>query len=186
MFMKKLTVMKHIPNVLTLTNMMLGLAAILFLLQVNHSHKSFMVTGFIILGGIADFFDGFLARKLNSATDIGKQLDSFADLITFGIAPVSLVNYLGYWGHSALVILSSLLFVSAGAYRLARYNLGNFSNYFMGLPIPIAGILLAAYSVVVVPWLSNEYPHWASLITAVVLILLALLMVSTKKMVRRI
>ncbi|MCL2588095.1 MAG: CDP-alcohol phosphatidyltransferase family protein [Oscillospiraceae bacterium] len=176
--------MKHIPNVLTITNMMLGLASVLFLLQVNHPHKPLIVTSFILLGGVVDFFDGFLARKLNAVTEIGKQLDSFADLITFGIAPVALVNYLGNWGHSVLIITSSLLFVAAGAYRLARYNLGDFSDYFMGLPITIAGMILAVYGGAVLSRGSAMYLHAGGVATAVLLLVLSLMMVSRVKMKR--
>jgi len=178
--MRRGSIIKRIPNVLTLTNMMLGLAAVLFLLQENHPQKSLIVPGFILLGGIADFFDGFLARRLNATTQVGKQLDSFADLITFGIASVSFVNYLGNWGHSVPIIASSLLFVAAGAYRLARYNLGDFSDYFMGLPIPGAGIILAAYGMVFYRLGFSE------IVTSGVLVLLSGMMVSKKKVVRRV
>lgn len=182
--MKKDNILKHIPNMLTLTNMMLGLAAVLFLLQANHPHKPVIVVSLILLGGITDFFDGFLARALGASTEIGKQLDSFADLITFGVAPVSLVNYLGYWGHSWLVLLSSLFFVAAGAYRLARYNLRDFSNYFMGLPIPAAGIVLAVYGGAVLPWMLVEWPGLGQLVTVVVLVGLSVMMVSRVRVKR--
>jgi CDP-diacylglycerol--serine O-phosphatidyltransferase len=185
--MNKNKLIGRIPNVLTFTNMMLGLAAVLFLFdESDHPQKPLIVTGFILLGGIADFFDGFLARRLNAATDMGKQLDSFADLLTFGIAPVALANYLAECDHSMLIFFASLVYVAAGAFRLARYNLGDFSKHFMGLPITLAGILLAVYGTTFYRWAAVELSGFCGTITAVVLLALSLMMVSKRKIIRRI
>jgi len=111
---------QHIPNVLTMINMLLGLTAILFIIQLEHAHKPLIITALILLGGIADFFDGYVARKFNVVTNMGKQLDSFADIITFGVAPIAFVNYIAPCEYFGIVTISSLIFVGAGAYRLVR------------------------------------------------------------------
>ncbi|MCL2842975.1 MAG: CDP-alcohol phosphatidyltransferase family protein [Oscillospiraceae bacterium] len=182
--MNKNSLIKRIPNVLTLVNMTLGLVAVLFLFGQGHPHKPLVVTGVILLGGIADFFDGFLARKLNAATEMGKQLDSFADLLTFGIAPVSLVNYLAPYSHSVLVLCASLIYMAASAYRLARYNLGDFSNHFIGLPITAAGIILAVYGAALYHWAVIELPGVYGVATPVVLVVLSVMMVSKVRVKR--
>jgi len=169
---------------LTLTNLFLGLMSILFLTQAGHPHKTLAVMAFILLGAVADFLDGYLARRLNASTDMGKQLDSFADLVTFGIAPISLVNYLVPPAHSALILVSSLVFVFAGAYRLARYNLGDFSDHFVGLPIPVAGVAVAVYCAAYLQWGATQHPGGSTVITALFVLSLSALMVSRKKVKR--
>ena len=175
---------KHLPNLMTLINMSLGLTATLILLQTEHPHKVIIVTTLVLLGGIADFLDGYLARKLNAVTNLGKQLDSFADLVTFGIAPVLLLNYLYSYDHYLIIIIASLIYIMAGAYRLARYNLNNFSSHFVGLPITAAGILLVLFVVIYLYHFNGHSPIVCTLITALVMIILSLLMLSNKRVNR--
>jgi CDP-diacylglycerol--serine O-phosphatidyltransferase len=175
---------KHIPNLFTLANMSFGLASILFLLQAGHPHKAIIVPIFIFLGGVADFFDGHFARTLNACTNMGKQLDSFADIITFGIAPIALINYLSVSEHSIPIMVASLIFIIAGAYRLARYNLRDFRNYFMGLPITAAGVILAVYCVVYSYLIAGWHSVIRTIITTLLLCFLSVLMVSRKKVKR--
>jgi CDP-diacylglycerol--serine O-phosphatidyltransferase len=182
--MGKSKYIKYIPNIFTLANMSSGLASILFLLQAEHQHKALVVPAFILIGGIADFFDGYFARKLNAITDMGKQLDSFADIITFGIAPIALLNYLSASEHSIPIIVSSLIFVLAGAYRLARYNLNDFKKHFIGLPITAAGVILAIYCVAYSYWIVNISTGVSITITVLVTVVLSILMVSKKKINR--
>ena len=85
--------LKHIPNLFTLGNLFCGLLAILFAVG---GHLN-MAGGFILLGAFLDFFDGMLARLLNVDGELGKQLDSLADLITFGVAPAFIVFQLFFW-----------------------------------------------------------------------------------------
>ncbi|MCL2169771.1 MAG: CDP-diacylglycerol--serine O-phosphatidyltransferase [Defluviitaleaceae bacterium] len=176
---------KLIPNMLTLTNIMMGAFSLLFLVQDAHLHKHIIIPIMISIGATCDYFDGRLARKFDAVSEMGKQMDSFADIITFGIAPVMLLNHLIAYGHSPIMIVASLLYIIAGIYRLARFNVSTAKGYFMGLPIPPAGVVLAGYCFL--------YPFWYSLvsrevslaISAVLLVLLAFLMVSTKKIKRR-
>ena len=75
--------MFNIPNLFTAANLLSGIFAILFTLMGRIDIAPFL----IFLGALFDFFDGFIARKLNQAGELGKQLDSLADMITFGLAP---------------------------------------------------------------------------------------------------
>lgn len=172
---------KHIPNILTLLNMALGLIAILLLMQPEHPHKVSIVVGLVFFGGIIDFLDGFLARKLNTASNLGKQLDSFADIITFGVAPIMLINYISHCQPTILLIASSLVFMLAGAYRLARFNLNDFSKHFVGLPITAAGITLVVFGIAYKLWLINLPIAACIIITNAVIITLSVMMISKRK-----
>ena len=176
--------MKYIPNVFTFLNLSLGLSAILLLIQSQHPQKLFFVTACILLGGAADFFDGYFSRRLNANTELGKQLDSFADITTFGIAPLAFINYLSPREYSFLLALSSLVFLLAGAYRLARYNLAAFEKHFIGIPITIAGMILALYNALHPHW-ATQFPAGACLAITIPLLLgLSILMVSRKRFKR--
>jgi len=175
---------KHIPNTLTLINMSLGLGAILLLIQSEHLHKTLLASVLIILGAFVDFFDGFFARKLNVVTAMGKQLDSFADIITFGIAPILLINYTSRCESAIFTIIPSLIFMMAGVYRLARYNLNDFSKHFIGLPITAAGVGLTIYCAISSFWLTSLRYDFHTVITIIFIFLLSFMMVSRKKVNR--
>ena len=103
---------------------------------------------FVFLGIFFDFFDGFLARKLNVQSDLGVQLDSLADMVTSGLVPGLVLFYLFGLAPQPDLVNSELLpyfglFVTlASAYRLAKFNIStNQSDVFIGLPTP-ANILL--------------------------------------------
>ena len=146
----------------------------------DHPHKILMATICIILGGLVDFFDGYIARRLGVATDMGKQLDSFADIITFGIVPIMLINYALPCEPCAIIAIPSFAYIMAGAYRLARYNLGDFAGGFMGLPITVAGISLAIYCAVFPLWADFAHPVICAVISAMFVTLLAIMMLSKK------
>src|SRR3712207_1726504 len=101
----------------------------------------FLAAIFVICAALMDRYDGRVARYLNVSSEIGKQLDSLADLISFGVAPSILMyrmydfSNMGLWGYIML-----LVFPLAGAYRLARYNVTKFDGVFAGVPITIAGM----------------------------------------------
>ena len=182
--MNKGKIIKHIPNSLTMTNMLLGFASIIILMRTDLPRKELIVVVLIMIGGVLDFFDGHIARKFNAATNIGKQLDSFADLVTFGIVPVCLVNYLALCGHAIPIAVSSGAFLIAGTYRLARHNTNEFSSHFTGLPIPAAGIILGIYCIIHSSWVTYRHPDLCTLITTTFIVLLSILMVSRVKIKR--
>ena len=145
---------KNIPNLLTCLNLIIGLISISFSFQGN------LVFGTILIfsGLFIDFFDGFFARLLNAYSEFGKQLDSLADLVTFGIAPSIIIYQLIHHKIFNEYILENLntnfsvayfafIFPVFGAIRLAKFNLDNEQqDNFIGLPIPAAGIFLASLS----------------------------------------
>jgi CDP-diacylglycerol--serine O-phosphatidyltransferase len=135
----------------------------------------FLLAGLlIILGTILDVLDGQLAFRLDAISHLGKELDSLADVITFGVAPTIMIYrlmiFVGVANHVA--ILASLVFVLAGAYRLARYNTmpSDRRAYFKGLPIPMACLILIT---------GSFWQHWIiNIWWTVVVVIVSYLMVS--------
>ncbi len=131
-----------IPNTFTLGNLAFGLLSILMTFHENHK----LAAIFILCAALADRYDGRVARFLKVDSEIGKELDSLADLVSFGVAPSILVyrlyNFMnfGLWGYVLV-----LIFPICGAYRLARYNISTFDGVFTGVPITIAGSFIAAF-----------------------------------------
>ena len=158
-----------IPNILTFGNLIFGLLSLLMTFQANYK----LSVIFILLAGLMDRYDGQLARFLQVSSDLGKELDSLADLVSFGVAPsvlmFNLYNFisLGYWGY-----ICFLIFPVAGAYRLARYNNSKFNDVYTGIPITLAGMLIALYALVTL-----SSPHNFPL-TIIIMFILSYLMVS--------
>lgn len=135
-------VMKSIPNMFTLANLYCGFLSIGF--SANGHYQQAAI--FILIGMVFDSMDGRLARMLHVDSDFGKQLDSLADIVTFGIAPSFLVYYIYFFQFGILGFAVAGLFPLFGAYRLARFNIqsNNTSiNSFTGVPITAAGGILA-------------------------------------------
>lgn len=132
-----------IPNMLTSLNLVLGMGSIMATLQ----EKFFFAGMFIVLAMVADGLDGRVARFFNASSEFGKELDSLCDLVSFGVAPAILsytflLKDFGYLGYFA-----AIMFATCGALRLARFNVNTsvIKGYFMGLPIPAGGCLLATF-----------------------------------------
>lgn len=160
--------MKQIPNIFTLLNLICGCIAIVFTLQngvtihygadnaqfVDVSEKIWMASLFIGIAAVVDFLDGFVARLFNAASEMGKQLDSLADVVSFGAAPsmilyqflrMSFAKAEDGIDTSFVWLVPAFIVAAAGAYRLARFNLDNSQQYgFKGVPIPAAGLLIAS------------------------------------------
>jgi CDP-diacylglycerol--serine O-phosphatidyltransferase len=135
-----------VPSVATISSLLLGVLAIMVLFD-----DRFFLAGILItLGSILDILDGQLAFRLDAISHIGKELDSLADVVTFGVAPTIMIfRLMVYVGVATPVaMLSSLVFVLGGAYRLARYNTlpSDRRAYFKGLPIPAACLILVTGS----------------------------------------
>lgn len=158
-----------IPNALTALNLVFGI----FALAAIFNQEFVTAVVFIVLAMIADSLDGRVARYLQVSSEFGKELDSLCDLVSFGVAPAILayVFYLrefGLWGYGIAAV-----FATCGALRLARFNVntGVVKGYFMGLPIPAGGCLLAAFTL-----LGYKPP---GIVFPVMVTLFAYLMVST-------
>ena len=134
-----------IPNFITLLNLFSGCVTVIFVLEGNMK----LTALFVFLGIFFDFFDGFLARKLNVQSDFGVQLDSLADMVTSGLVPGLVLFYLFGLAPQPDLVNSELLpyfglFVTlASAYRLAKFNIStNQSDVFIGLPTPANTLLI--------------------------------------------
>jgi CDP-diacylglycerol--serine O-phosphatidyltransferase len=94
-----------------------------------------------------DGLDGRIARRLGVMSDMGKELDSLCDLVSFGVAPALLLysQVLDPFLYT-LGLISAIAYIMCGAFRLARFNVLNIKEYFVGIPITIAGAVLAVVS----------------------------------------
>ena len=134
---------KTFANGITLLNLIFGSLSIMATINANYK----LAAVFILAAVIMDFMDGRVARKLDTISDFGKELDSLCDLVSFGVAPAILLFAQLIGGiNSALSLLAVLLFIACGAWRLARFNILNISEHFVGIPITMAGALLAVVS----------------------------------------
>ncbi len=161
--------MKKIPNLFTLLNLLFGCCAIVFALQTESitiiqgddlstsfsvPERLYYAAICIAIAAFIDFLDGFLARLLNACGEMGKQLDSLSDVVSFGVAPaVILFQFLRFsymqqqngLDINIAWLLPAFLFACAGAYRLARFNIDTTQTYgFKGVPIPAAGLVVAS------------------------------------------
>ena len=165
-----------IPNSFTFINLSFGILSLLSTFDANYS----LACIFILLAAIVDRYDGRIARYLQVTSDLGKELDSLADLVSFGVAPSILVflffdfNTLGPYG--LLGLISLLSFPICGAFRLARYNASEFNGVFTGVPITVAGSFLALFCLLTI----NK--NISALIPLLLLLLSSYLMVSTFKL----
>lgn len=137
---------KHIPNLLTLCNLLSGCTGVVFAVRGNFS----AVLVCLLVSEFFDFFDGFSARALGAYSEIGKQLDSLADLISFGLCPsVCLFSWYGI-AHPEIPLLRWIPFVlaAASALRLAKFNLDTRqSTSFLGLATSGCALLLIPLAV---------------------------------------
>jgi CDP-diacylglycerol--serine O-phosphatidyltransferase len=125
---------------ITLFAMACGLGAI----EASRAGDAHLALRLILLAAIADGLDGTVARRLGVAGAMGGELDSLSDIIAFGVAPAFLFSSVYGDAFPPARLLVALVFVAAGAYRLARFHILPSGPYFTGLPIPSAGVLLAA------------------------------------------
>ncbi len=198
---------KQIPNLFTLINLFLGCIAIVFALQTetitiyvgedlsshyNIPEKLAVAAYFIFAAAVVDFLDGFVARLMNASSEMGKQLDSLSDVVSFGVAPsvilyqllrISFIKEENGLDTSIAWLMPAFIVACAGAYRLARFNIDNSQSYgFKGVPIPAAGLFIASFPLIlhfgnsfvdVSVWLTNKWVLYA------VIFIISWLMVST-------
>lgn len=136
-----MAIKKHIPNTITCCNLISGCIAIAY----AFSGKIEISFTWIIIGAVFDFFDGMSARLLKVSSPIGKELDSLADIVTFGVAPSTILfSKLGIMSYPSLLeslrgILPFIAYIMAAfsALRLAKFNLDERQSLgFIGLPTP--------------------------------------------------
>lgn len=170
--------MKQVPNIFTLLNLFFGCIAIICILQngitiINTNdgtqyadipEKLWLAPIFIGIAALVDFLDGFLARLLKQTSSLGKELDSLADVVSFGVAPgMILYQFLrmSFMGQengadvSMIWLMPAFILPCAAAYRLAVFNLDNSqSKSFKGVPVPAVGLMVA--SLPIIYWTRNS------------------------------
>lgn len=206
MFLRK--IVTSVPNTLTLCNLVSGCLACIcafsfqkegLLLGLNGRQLAWALVG---LAAVFDFFDGAAARWLNAPSPLGKELDSLADLVSFGVAPSMLLyNMLDNWDVSWWMPFVALFIPAMGALRLAKFNLDDSqATEFKGLPIPAnaifwlgvtaiidhytpigQGVVAMGQAVSTKPWLL-EHKYILNLVVCSVIVLVSLLMVSNMRM----
>jgi CDP-diacylglycerol---serine O-phosphatidyltransferase len=173
--------MKHIPNLFTLLNLFFGCIAIICILQngiiiVNNPDGSqyldiperiWLAPLFLALAAIVDFLDGFLARLLKQASPLGRELDSLADVVSFGVAPgmifyqflrMSFMRQENGADISMIWLLPALILPCAAAYRLAVFNLDTTqASSFKGVPVPAVGLTVASLPLIYWTRSSGQY-----------------------------
>jgi CDP-diacylglycerol--serine O-phosphatidyltransferase len=196
--------MKQIPNVFTLLNLFFGCCAILYTLQTGTSvsysgegslviylpEKIALASLFIGLAAVVDFLDGFVARLFKASSALGAQLDSLADVVSFGVAPgmilfqflrLSVEKEPDAMSNSIGWLLPAFVLSCAAAYRLAKFNTDSTQQYgFKGVPTPSVGILVASFPLIywysgnmmAIQWLENKWILYG------IIVLLSYLMVS--------
>lgn len=152
-----------IPNSLTFANLGCGVISLIMSAQGDYKWAGIL----ILLACLADRYDGSVARYLNVSSELGKQLDSLADLVSFGVAPSILAfNVYGFLHLGVLGYLLVLPLPLAGAYRLARFNVTQFDGEFYGIPITFAGMFMALYCLATMNYL---VPLWVTVIIVIAL-----------------
>jgi len=164
--------MKNIPNYFTLLNLVLGCVAIILILQtgegiINYNGEDWKVYlpekvawGAMCIGlaAVVDFLDGFVARLFKASSPLGAQLDSLADVVSFGVAPGMILYQMLRISHayepngldvSLGWLLPALIVPCAAAWRLAVFNLDPGQAYgFKGMPTPATGLLIASFPLI--------------------------------------
>lgn len=156
----------QLANILTLINLSLGSFAIISIIQ---GHLNFGLL-LIFLAALADRFDGMVARKFQIESELGKQLDSMCDIISFGVAPALLIYQGVLIDFGAPGTIFTIIYIGCGAYRLARFNISENNGYFTGVPITVAGCI-ATLSFLAIPYIEP-------IIFAFLMIILSILMIS--------
>lgn len=174
-----------LPNLFTLSSVLCGYYAILILSDRSTSDDFYRAALLIIFALFFDGIDGRVARLTKTQSAIGVQLDSLADMISFGVAPAILVYYWSLAELGTAGMLVGFVFVAAGAIRLARFNVMSTDDdgqphvpdkYMQGLPIPAAAVILI--SIVVANTLTGKLP-FTPIIISVLVLTLAVFMVSS-------
>ena len=174
---------RHIPNMITCCNLLSGCVAAVFAFEGVYT----IAFACIIMGAVFDFFDGLTARALKVSSPIGKELDSLADVITFGLAPATMAYS---WlcecasAHLDMLVASAMpfaafLLVAFSALRLAKFNVdASQKEEFEGLPTPASAILCLSLAALCQRYQLTIGLEWLALIS----VLVAALLVSPIKM----
>jgi len=185
-----------LPNLFTAGNLFCGFVALTKIVEADLSSGEFLeiklALGFILLACIFDLFDGRVARMGGVESPFGREFDSLADLVSFGVAPAFLVYKVVladvFSNHPQLGWFIASIYLLCGAFRLARFNClavmagGGGGKEFLGFPIPSAAGLVASLTLLIIHLNEKDKTlgHW-KYVPAAVLVFLSVMMVSTVK-----
>jgi CDP-diacylglycerol--serine O-phosphatidyltransferase len=165
-----------LPSMMTVSNLLCGYASIVYSTRGDFDTAAVLIG----IGMVVDTLDGFFARLTHSQSAFGAELDSLADIVTFGVAPAILAFTWGLWPLGRFGWAAGFIYVTAAAMRLARFNIQGMAatdrRYFAGLPSPAAASVTAS-TVFLYPWGVQDVRIAAVAVT--MLLVPGFLMVST-------
>jgi CDP-diacylglycerol--serine O-phosphatidyltransferase len=169
-----------LPNIFTVSSIFCGFYAITIAINGNAADRFYGAAVAILFGVLFDAADGRVARMTKTQSDFGVQLDSLADVVTFGLAPAVVAYQWSLAQYGIIGLVAAFLYVACGAIRLARFNImavdpSKSSRFFLGLPIPLAASTLMSLVMVHHRNIVGGELVSPPLILAVVLILAALM-----------
>lgn len=182
---------KHIPNFITTLNLFSGCTGIIIALQYRIDYAAY----FIVIAALFDFMDGMAARLLHVKSEIGKELDSLADVVSFGVLPGIIIYQLmanspntpaaGVFSYLNIFALIALIIPILSAVRLAKFNLDTRqTTSFIGLPVPANALFLGSLPLIKMQAGFSDSLSWLTIITdnyyvlAIIAIGMSLLLVS--------
>lgn len=163
-----------IPNLFTSLNMFCGFLSILSASEGNFNYAAWL----IFIAAAFDALDGMVARLTNSASELGVELDSLSDIVSFGAAPSFLLYKTYFYSMGTWGIIISALPLIAGGFRLAKFNIqvvGFSKSFFLGLPIPSSALTLASF---VLAFYNESFPQPISDFITPMILVLSFLMIS--------
>lgn len=165
--------LKHLPNTLTCLNLVSGCLGIVFVLE----GKVVPAAYFVWAACVFDFFDGFAARWLNVSSAIGKELDSLADMVSFGVLPsILMYTWLNNQTENEWLPYTAFLIAVFSALRLAKFNIDTRqTTSFIGLPTPANALFLTALPFLPQQVLAYVQQPW---LLVVIIIVFSLLLVA--------
>ena len=139
-------IVKHIPNTITSMNLLCGALGVIFTLQGRLDTAFYLM----LAGAVCDFCDGFAARLFNAYSDMGKELDSLADLITFGFLPsIMLYKCMDLYHPGEWYCFLPLIIVVFSALRLAKFNIDERqTENFLGLATPACAMICGSFATI--------------------------------------
>ena len=171
-------IVRHIPNTITSMNLLCGVMAVIFTFKGNFDIAFYLM----LAAAVCDFCDGLSARLLGAYSAIGKELDSLADMVSFGLLPALMLNRLMiHNGANEILSCIPLVIAVLSALRLAKFNVDERqSESFIGLATPACAMICASFSYYVIAVPDSTLMAWAKtdLFIPIASVILALLLVS--------
>lgn len=156
----------NLANAITSGSLVAGFLALYLIFQTNNL---FAAAGLVALAAVFDALDGMAARRADNDGEFGANLDSLADVVSFGAVPAFALYWGSLYALSAVGLAACLVFFLCGAWRLARFTILKNPFYFVGFPIPAAGVLVAVLAA------TNPHPF----VALPVVLVLSFLMICT-------